>query len=150
MGFANQETIDVKGVKVAPMDVLMKLVRHPIDSFFTEDESTARLPLEFSELCVLEIKGAKSGEEMAYKISWPFSLFSTSQERLELYRKFGATALGVALPAAIGAKMCMGGDAKRGVICAESLDPMEFLGMMADMGGPVKFSEVVSKEVSMK
>ena len=46
--------------------------------------------------------------------------------------------------------MCMGGDAKRGVICAECLDPVKFLGMMADMGGPVKFNEVVSKKVSLE
>jgi len=150
MGFAGQEAINVKGVKVAPMDVLMKLVRHPVDSFFTEDENTTRLPLKYAEICVLEIEGAKSGEEMTYKISWPFTLFSNAQEKWEVYKKFGATLIGVALPAAIGAKMCMGGDAKRGVICAECLDPVKFLGMMADMGGPVKFNEVVSKKVSLE
>jgi len=150
MGFANSEAIEVKGVKVASLDVLMKLVRHPVDSFFTEDENTTKLPLKFAEICVLEIKGAKSGEEMTYKISWPFTLFSNAQEKSEVYRKFGATLIGVALPAAIGAKMCMAGNAKRGVICAECLAPVKFLGMMADMGCPVKFNEVVSREVSIE
>ena len=56
--------------------------------------------------------------------------------------------LGVALPAVVGAKMCMAGNTKRGVICAECLDPVKFLGVMADMNGPVKFDEMISREVS--
>lgn len=150
MGFANSEAIEVKGVKVAPLDVLMKLVRHPVDSFFTEDENTTKLPLNLAEICVLEIKGAKSGEEMTYQISWPFTLFSNAQEKSEVYKKFGATLIGVALPAVIGAKMCMEGDAKRGVICAECLDPVKFLGMMSDMGCPVKFNELILKKVFLE
>ena len=150
MGFTNSEAIEVKGVKVAPLDVLMKLVRHPVDSFFTEDENTTKLPLNLAEICVLEIKGAKSGEEITYQISWPFTLFSNAQEKSEVYKKFGATLIGVALPAAIGAKMCIEGDAKRGVICAECLDPVKFLGMMSDMGCPVKFNELISKKVPLE
>jgi len=66
---------------------------------------------------------------------------------LELYRKFGATNIYVSLPAIVGAKMCMGSDAERGVICAECLDPTKFLKMMAEMGWPLKFNETCSKEV---
>jgi len=66
---------------------------------------------------------------------------------LEFYRKFGTAEIAVALPAIAGAKMCVAGDADRGVIAPECLDPMKFLKMMAAMGAPVKFHEVCSKEI---
>ncbi len=150
MGFATPEAVDVKGVKVIPRDVLLKLVRRPVNSFLIEDENTAKLPLKFAGVfCVLEIKGAKSGEEVTYKVSWPFSLFKSAEEKLEFYRKFGTTNIAVALPAIVGAKMCVEGYASKGVIAAECLDPIKFLKRMADMGCPVKFHETLSKETSI-
>ena len=146
-GFASSEAIDVKGVKVAPRDVLLKLVRHPVDTFFTEDENTCKLPIKIGISAALEITGTKSGEYREYKITYTPSFFVTPEERLGIYRKFGATNIYVALPAIVGAKMCMEGNAGRGVIAAECLDPTKFLRMMAAMGSPVKFSEVCSKEM---
>ena len=149
MGFASPKAIDVKGVRIVPRDVLLKLVAHPVDTFFAEDENTAKLPLEFAELSLLDIKGARSGEEVTYTVSWPYCLFTTGEERLEMYRRFGATTLGVALPAVAGAKMCVEGEAEKGVIAAECLDPIKFLKMMSGMGAAVTFHEAVSKEVSI-
>jgi len=146
MGFAKRGAIDVKGVKVEPIDVLMKLVRHPVDTFLGEDETTAKRPPKSAHFMVVEIKGAKSGEDITYKLIRPAA---TPEENLRLYRKFGATRIGVALPAIVGAKMCMEGHAERGVIAPECLDPAKFLKMMADMGAPVKFQEVCLKEVSV-
>jgi len=145
-GFASSEAIDVKGVKVAPRDVLLKLVRHPVDTFFTEDENTCKLPIKIGISAALEITGTKSGEYREYKITYTPSFFVTPEERLGIYRKFGATNIYVALPAIVGAKMCMEGNAGRGVIAAECLDPTKFLRMMAAMGSPVKFSETLSRE----
>ena len=149
MGFAKSEPIDVRGVKVSPLDVLMNLVRHPVDTFLTEDEDTVKVPPKFVDLLVVDIKGAKSGEEVAYKLSWPYNLFTNPEERLEFYRKSGTTEIATAVPVIVGAKMCMGGGADRGLIAPECLDPTKFLKMMADMGAPVKFQEVCSKEVSV-
>jgi len=148
-GFANSEAIDVKGVKVAPRDVLLKLVRHPVDTFFIENENTCKLPIKIGICAALEITGTKSGECREYKITYTPSFFVTPEERLGIYRKFGATNIYVALPAIVGAKMCTEGNAGRGVIAAECLDPTKFLRMMAAMGGPVKFSETLSREVSI-
>jgi hypothetical protein len=39
------------------------------------------------------------------------------------------------------------GEAEKGVIGPECLDPIKFLKKMSDMGSPVKFHEAVSKEV---
>lgn len=147
LGFANPDPIDVKGVKVVPRDVLMKLVHHPVDTFFTEDESTAKLPPKSARFRVIEIKGEKSGENMNYKVWWPSSLFTTSEEKAELYKKFGTTKIAVALPAIVGAKMCVEGEAEKGVTVPECLGPMKFLKIMAAMGWPTKFHEELSKEV---
>jgi len=43
-----------------------------------------------------------------------------------MYRKFGASNIYVALPAVVGAKMCVEGSAAKGVICSECLDPVKF------------------------
>jgi len=43
--------------------------------------------------------------------------------------------------------MCMAGDAEKGVIGSECLDPIKFLEMMAQSGCPLKFTETCSKEV---
>jgi len=149
LGLTGGEPIDVKGVKVTPRDVLMKLIRPPVNSFLEDDESTAKLPLKSLELMAMEIKGTKSGEDVTYTLSWPYFLFTNAEEKLGFYRKFGATDIAVALPAIVAAKMCMEGDAARGVIAPECLDAVKFLKRMADIGAPVKFHEVCSKEVSI-
>ena len=149
LGFGNSEPVDVKGVKVAPKDVLLKLIKHPVEDFLTENENNVRLPSRFIEPMVMEVKGEKSGEDVKYTISWTYSLFTTTEEKLELYRKFDTTGVAVALPTITGAKMCVEGDAARGVIVPECLDPIKFLRMMANMGCPVKFHEMLSKEVSV-
>jgi saccharopine dehydrogenase (NAD+, L-lysine-forming) len=146
MGFTERKAIDVKGAKVAPIDVLMKLVRHPVDMFIGEDENAAKLPPEVVGFIVMEINGAKLGEDVTYKL---IKSSTTAEENLRLYRQFGTTRIAVALPAIVGAKMCMAGQAERGLIGPECLDPIKFLKTMADMGWPVKFHEECSKKVSV-
>lgn len=145
MGFASSESIDVKGAKVTPLDVLMKLVHQPVETFLTEDEDTVKSHSDDPDFfIVIEIKGTKSGENTKYKLHWaPFA-----GDDLELYRKFGTANVLVALPAIVGAKMCMESGTQRGVIAPERLDPMDFFQMMADMGAPLKFDETLSKKVS--
>jgi len=68
---------------------------------------------------------------------------------VKMYQKFGTTRIAVALPASVGAKMCVAGEAERGLIGPECLDPIKFLKTMADAGAPVQFEEICSKEVSI-
>jgi saccharopine dehydrogenase-like NADP-dependent oxidoreductase len=124
----------------------MKLVRRPVDTFLTENEKSAGLPLKVAGQVAIEIKGAKGTEGLEYKIVYPVSLFETAEEKLELYKNFGASNVYVALPAIVGAKMAAEGHAQRGVIAAECLDPLKFLGMMTAKGAPVRFLEVCSKK----
>jgi len=148
LGFASDKAMDVKGAKVAPLDVLVQLVRSPVNAFFTEDEAV-KLPVDFAKIMVIKVKGVKSGEDMEYIISYRYNLFATTEEMLEVYKKFGTINIYVALPAIVGAKMCVGGLAEKGVIGPECLDPIKFLKKMADMGWSMKFHEVLSKEISI-
>jgi len=148
LGFSSPEPIDVKGIKVSPLDVLVKLVRSPGDSFFTEEE-TVRSPIDFAKIMVIKVNGVKSGEDVECTISYPYLLFATAEERLEVFRKFGTINIYVALPAIVGAEMCVQGEADKGVIGPECLNPTKFLGKMADMGCPVKFHETLSKQVAI-
>jgi saccharopine dehydrogenase (NAD+, L-lysine forming) len=146
-GLASSDPVEVKGVRVAPIDVLMKIVRPPVDSFLSEDENTAKLPPKMVGRLGIEVKGGRGAEEIEYKLFLPLSLFETVEEKVETYRKFGASNIYVALPAVVGAKMCVEGNAATGVIAAECLDPMKFLKGMANMGAPIKFLELCSRKV---
>jgi saccharopine dehydrogenase (NAD+, L-lysine-forming) len=148
MGFGSPEPIDVNGVKVAPRDVLLKLVRPPVNSFLAEDEAGIRKPLDRLTLIVVEVKGTMSGRCATYSVVCPNSFYRTTEERHSVYNMLGTAITSVALPAVIGAKMCINGDADKGVICAECLDPEMFFKMATEMGSPVKINEVVTREVS--
>jgi saccharopine dehydrogenase (NAD+, L-lysine-forming) len=147
MGFGNPEEIDVKGVKVVPRDVLLKLVKPPVNAFLSEDEMSVKHPRYRMVFIVLHIKGTKSDEEAKYTVSLPYAFFGTTEEKIEVFQKFGTAIIGVALPAIVGAKMCVSGEAERGVICAECLDPVKFMKMVAKMGAPIRLQETFSKEV---
>ena len=95
---------------------------------------------------LVEVKGSKSGENVIYKLA---RSNATTEETLGYYHKFGTTKIGVALSAIVGAKMCMAGEANRGIIAPECLEPMRFMKRMADMGAPVKFTETHSKDVTI-
>ncbi len=95
----------------------------------------------------MEVEGEKSREKVAYKVTLIHQ--QTAEERLERYSKFGTANIYVSIPAIVGAKMCIEGEADKGVIAPERLNPMKFLRRMANMGAPVKFHEMVSKNVSI-
>jgi len=142
----SKEPVDVNGVKVAPKNLLMKLMKAPANEFLLESEATAKLPPKSVHFMVIEIKGARSGKDVTYKL---IRSSATPEENLRLYRKFGTIRIGVALTAIVAIKMGMEGDAPRGLIAPECLDPIKFLKMMADMGAPVKFQELCSSEISV-
>jgi saccharopine dehydrogenase-like NADP-dependent oxidoreductase len=144
MGFASYQPIDVKGVEVAPIDVVSAMAPPPVDTFFTESEETVQLPPPFVRATVVEVKGVKSGEEVTYRLS--VVLPPVAEERLRIFRRLGTVKIYVALPAVIGAKMCVAGVGK-GVIAPECLDPVAFLKAMSDMGAPLQFTEECISEV---
>jgi saccharopine dehydrogenase-like NADP-dependent oxidoreductase len=148
MGFGAPEPVDIGGVSVIPRDVLLKLVRQPVNTFLSESEDTVKGPLGHASFVVMDVKGSESDEDVTYTVTHPFSFFD-DQERIAAYRRFGAAKTDVALPAIVGAKMCVEGEADRGVIAAECLEPARFMERMADMGAPITFHEVRSRDVSI-
>jgi saccharopine dehydrogenase-like NADP-dependent oxidoreductase len=50
----------------------------------------------------------------------------------------------VALPAVVGARMCVEGSAEKGVITPDSLDPGNFIAVMEARGVPFDFDQRVS------
>jgi saccharopine dehydrogenase (NAD+, L-lysine-forming) len=147
LGFARDEPVEVRGVKALPRDVLMRLVRRPVNDFLTEDESTITAPSNYAGFNVIEVEGEKAGDKMKYTVTRGPTRHTTN-ERLEMFRRWGTTGVGVAVPAIVATKMSLEGDAERGVIAPECLDPIKFLGKMAEMGVPTRFQETLSKSVS--
>jgi len=143
MGFAAPDAIDVKGIRVVPRDVLLKLVSPPADTFLAEGEPKAQ-QLDRVELMVVDVKGARSGDKIRYTVDTPSNFYRTAEEKLGVYKTFGTTIIGVALPASVGAKMCVKGITERGVTFPECFDPETFFKMTAEMGAPVNLHETSS------
>jgi len=137
MGLASDKPIEVKGVKVAPRDVLLALVPPPSEIDRAEK-------LEESEMDVLgcllaEVKGKKEDEKTTYTLYRTY----TFRETLE---KFGSGWAEVAVPAVITAVMLVNGEVKiKGVIPPEGLEPEPFLAKLAERG--LSFQERVAKEI---
>jgi saccharopine dehydrogenase (NAD+, L-lysine-forming) len=149
MGLASPEVIDIKGVQIVPRDVLLAHVSPPGNLFLNEDETSIRHPYRAS-VYVVEVKGTQSGEEVEYKVSSTDKFYRTVEEKLGVYEKLGTTIIGVALPAIVGAKMCVEGEADAGVISAECLNPNRFMKMLTEMGAPVKLHEEIKRDVSFR
>ena len=122
MGLASDKPIDVKGVKVAPRDVLLALIPPAA-------ETTERMQITERFLCSLaEIEGEKDGEKINYDV------YHISSRR-ECLEKWGTARAYVALPVAITAVMLAKGEIKaKGVIPPEGLEPEPFLAKLAEKG----------------
>ncbi len=97
---------------------------------------------------VMEIEGKKAGDKVKITITQG-GTEAKADEKLKMFRRLGTTRVFVAAPAIVAAKMSIKGDAERGVIAPECLDPIKFLKMMADHGVPVKFQEIMSRNVTI-
>jgi saccharopine dehydrogenase (NAD+, L-lysine-forming) len=149
MGFAEQEAIDVKGVKVAPRDVLMQLVKRPRNSFIDENEDSI-LEAGLTGIMDITVDGEQGGEKISHVISYKFIDGEDNDLKQQLYKTYGTTRVYVALPAVVGAKMCTGGDAQRGVITPDSLSPKLFFEGMAQRGVPFMIEERIIKHTTFK
>jgi len=143
MGFADDRQIDVNGVKVVPRDVLMKLVPRPANAFLEESEASLAQSADYAWVMEITVDGVKDGACCSHCLT--DLILMDQAAKLKFFRRFGSSHIGVALPAVVGAKMCLDGDADRGVISSECLDPQIFFQKMADMGCPVVLEEKIIK-----
>ncbi|MCF8069099.1 MAG: saccharopine dehydrogenase NADP-binding domain-containing protein [Desulfobacterales bacterium] len=141
MGFADDEEIEVKGVKICPRDVLMKLVHRPANGFLDESEEEINSWEGFSWVMEIEVTGSRNNKKVRHVISQKFHMDKAA--RLNLFNTFGSSHIDVALPAVAGAKMCLADNTDTGVISSECLDPDSFYNIMTGMGFPVEFEERV-------
>lgn len=136
MGLASSKPINVKGVQVAPLDVLLAVLTPPVEA----KDRIAAGELDFVACYTAEITGEKAGKRMTYTMYRTYSLHDT-------YEKLGATWAEVAIPATITATMLAKKQIKTtGVIAPEALEPKPFLRKLAQMG--ITFKETITKEVT--
>lgn len=141
MGFASDTPIDVKGVKVAPLDILLALTRTAakttaqLDSRFKADETFDQVRCD-----LVEVKGEKAGEKIHY------CLYRVQSYR-EMYEKYGTANVHVAIPGVVTAVMLAKGEIKvEGVVPPECLEPESFLARLAEMG--FTYEERVTRRIS--
>lgn len=139
LGLASEEPIDIKGVKVKPIDVVLAMVPKPGESFLSEDSS------KFEEMdktkfvsMMVDVIGTKDGKEVRYNVSIP----TMEAPRRKHYEIYGTSKIAVALPAVVGAKMIAQGNQIKGVVFPHDLDSNEFLNLMAETGFTHRFEEV--------
>ena len=139
MGFASDKPIDVKGVKVAPIDVLLALTPPATETRAKMEQELLRSEAEAYACSLAKIKGEKEGVEIIHTV---YKIFSFR----ESYEKWGTTGAGVAVPAALTATMLAKGEMKtKGVIPPEGLKPEPFLAKLAEKGWI--FQEIITKEI---
>lgn len=139
MGFASDKPIDVKGVKVAPRDVLLALTPPAVETRAKVEQELLRGKVEAYGCSLAEVRGEKAGEKIIHTV------YRISSFR-ETYEKFGTMWAGVAVPAVITATMLAKGEIKtKGVIPPEGLEPEPFLAKLAEKGWI--FQERIIKEI---
>jgi saccharopine dehydrogenase (NAD+, L-lysine-forming) len=141
IGLASDKPIDVKGVKVAPRDVLIALTP-PASETSAKMERKGALETRGKEAygCSLaEVKGEKTGEKITHTI---YKTFNYNED----YEKWGIVNADVAVPAALTATMLAKGEIRtKGVMPPEGLEPEPFLAKLAEKGWI--FQERITKEI---
>ena len=120
LGMFNEKPIDVKGTKVAPLDVLVALTPPVLSPEETERKIKAGKKIIEEELFLVEVKGQKEGEETRHTFHW----YSDLHEAREKCPAANVESYPTGTAAAIFAKLLGRGDIKtRGVIPPECLGP---------------------------
>jgi saccharopine dehydrogenase (NAD+, L-lysine-forming) len=142
MGFASDRPVEVKGVKVAPIDVLLSLIPPPSESNITREVKAGEINV--FRCFLAEVKGEKAGEKVTYTFYWNTNL----KEDIEKYDLPNQSeySIPVALPGVVMAKMLAKGEIKtKGVSSIEGLEPKPFIAKLVEKG--ITFHERVTREI---
>lgn len=130
MGLASRSPIEVKGVRIAPRDVLMALTPQPADENDRPEGNSDVL------LCYLgEVEGEKAGERLVH-------IVYRSSSALENLRRYGVRWADVAVPTVVTALILAKGDVEPGIVPPEGLPPF-FLTELAGWG--MSFQHIITK-----
>jgi saccharopine dehydrogenase (NAD+, L-lysine-forming) len=139
IGLGSDKPIDVKGDKVAPIDVLLAITPPATQTFAAYEPELLHSEKEFYGCSLAEVKGEKAGEKITHTV------YRISGFR-ETYEKWGTVWAGVAVPAALTATMLAKREIKiKGVIPPEGLEPEPFLTKLAEKGWV--FQERITREI---
>ncbi|KXB05463.1 hypothetical protein AKJ50_00930 [candidate division MSBL1 archaeon SCGC-AAA382A13] len=143
-GLFGEEPIDVKGVKVAPRDVLLELVP-PTPSMEEIEEMVKNREISFKGCLLVEVKGEIKGKEKRYiRYLQP----PTIEQISKIMPGANPVAYGTSMPASMFARLILKGKIKtRGVIPPEALESKvrkEFLEKLEDkyMGTEEKIEDL--------
>lgn len=140
LGLGSEEICEVKGAKVAPIDVVLSMVPTPGDAFLNENpEQFAYLDKTKIVSIMLKIDGMKDNKQVSYEVHLP----SMNTPRMDMYQAYGTSIISVALPAAIGAKMAVEGTVK-GIVHPQDLDPNRFIDLMRASGWKNQWQEKIT------
>jgi len=130
LNLTSKKPIEVKGLKIAPKDVLLSLLPKPAD---------LAGKVEGSSCIVVDVRGEKADKKVR-------ALAYTFMNHQEAFRKYGVTATSylTGTPPAIGAIMLAKGYIKiRGVVPPECLEPQPLLKEIEKKG--IRIKETVQK-----
>jgi saccharopine dehydrogenase (NAD+, L-lysine-forming) len=143
IGLAGTEPIEVKGVKVKPLDVLLKLTKPAIEQIEEVNKAIEVQRAEMLSCLAVQVKGEKAGQKVE---EYVYTITSESDAR-EWMRRYGTTNGWVPIPAVATAKMLAKGEIKvKGVIAPECLEPEPFLHKLIEMRLGT-FQEITMKQV---
>jgi len=139
IGLANNKPIDVKGVKVAPIDVLLTLTPPATETHPMIEQALLRGEIELCACSLADVKGEKGGQKIIHTVYWIHSF-------REIVEKWGTMWAIVAVPAALTATMLAKGEIKiKGVVPPEGLEPEPFLAKLAEKGWI--FQDRITREI---
>ena len=118
----------------------MKLVKRPGNKFFGENEESI-LGSDLVGIMDVSVDGERDGEKIRHTLSYQFTDGPNHDRQRLLYRTFGTTMVYVALPAVVGAKMCVYDELDNGLITPDCIPPSKFFSGMEDRGVPFTFEE---------
>ena len=72
------------------------------------------------------------------------------ERQRRLLNEYGTTLVYVALPAVVGAKMCVSGEVENGVVSPDILDPQKLFAGMSERGVPFHLDEEIIKHTEME
>ena len=143
IGLARTEPIEVKGAKVKPLDVLLKLAKPAIEETEEMNKAFEDQTAKLQSCLAVQVKGEKAGK----KVEEYVCLNVSESDVREWLRRYGTTNGWVPIPAAATAKMLAKGEIQiKGVIAPECLEPEPFLSKLTEMGMGT-FQRITKKQV---